>query len=141
LEGGVVHVPDVLTEPNYTLGEVQKIGGYRAGLGAPLVRGNDVVGGICVTKSVPQPFTAKQIELVTTFADQAVIAIENTRLLNELRESLEQQTATSEVLQVISSSPGELKPVFEAMLTNAMRVCDAKFGIMQRYDGDAWSIA
>ena len=94
------------------------------------MRGNNVVGTIFVTKTVPQPFTTKQIELVTTFADQAVIAIENTRLLNELRETLAQQTATTDVLKVISSSPGELEPVFKAMLENAVHICEAKFGQM-----------
>jgi signal transduction histidine kinase len=137
LEGGVVHVPDVLTEPNYTLGEVQKIAGYRAALGAPLLRGNDVVGVICVSKSVPQPFTAKQIELVTTFADQAVIAIENTRLLNELRESLQQQTATADVLKVISRSAFDLQRVLETLLETAARLCGAPHGQIFRYDGES----
>src|SRR6266478_5252979 len=144
LEGGVVHVPDVLADPDYTWSGAQEIAGYRAALGAPLVRKGDVVGVIFVAKTAPQPFTAKQIELVTTFADQAVIAIENTRLLNELRqrtddlsESLEQQTAASQVLQVISNSTGELEPVFQAILASATRTCDAKFGLLYRIENGA----
>src|SRR5215831_10373146 len=130
LEAKVVQVPDVLADPEYTWSEAQKLGGYRAALGVPLLRKGHVVGVIFVAKTVPQPFTAKQIELVTTFADQAVIAIENTRLLNDLSESLEQQTAASQVLQVISSSSGELEPVFQAILASATRTCDAKFGLL-----------
>jgi GAF domain-containing protein/DNA-binding response OmpR family regulator len=136
LEAKVVHVPDVLADPEYTWSDAQRIGGYRAALGAPLLRKGNVVGVIFVAKTVPQPFTAKQIDLVTTFADQAVIAIENTRLLNELRESLQQQTATSEVLRVIYSSPGELGPIFSAMLENATRICEANFGVLFRFNND-----
>ena len=141
LEGRVVHVTDVLADPEYTWGGAQKIGGYRAALGVPLWRKGEVVGVIFVARTAPQPYTAKQIELVTTFGDQAVIAIENTRLLNELRESLQQQTATSKVLQVINSSPGELGPVFGAMLENATRICDASYGVMFIREGTGFRTA
>src|SRR5262249_39465647 len=118
LECRVVHIPDVLADPEYSYG-AQPLGGYRALLGVPLLREGSCVGVMAISKMVPEPFTAKQIELVTTFADQAVIAIENVRLFEaeqersrELSESLEQQTATSEVLRVISSSPTNVQPVF-----------------------------
>ena len=136
LERKVVHIPDVLADPDYTWHEGQKVAGNRAVLGVPLLRDGEPVGVITVARKVPQPFTDKQIELVETFANQAVIAIENTRLLNELRESLEQQTATADVLRVISSSPGELELVFQAMLENATRICEAKFGNLFRFDGE-----
>src|SRR5262249_26505000 len=134
-EGKTVHVPDVLADTEYTSFEPQRVAGFRSVLGVPLLRGGSPIGVVLVMSRSAQPFTDKQIELVETFADQAVIAIENVRLFEEvqartrdLSESLEQQTATSEVLKVISSSPGELEPVFNAMLANATRICDAAFG-------------
>ena len=142
LESRVVHIPDVLADPEYDYG-AQKLGGYRAVLGVPLLREGSCVGVMAISKMVPQPFTTKQIELAATFADQAVIAIENTRLLNELRqrtedlsESLERQTATSEVLKVISSSPGDLQPVFDAILANATDLCGAGFASLRLSEGD-----
>ena len=104
----------------------------------PMLKEDDLIGAIGIYRQEVRPFTDKQIELVTNFAAQAVIAIENTRLLSELGELLQQQTATSEVLKVISSSPGELAPVFQAMLENAVRICEAKFGTMFRFEGDVF---
>jgi two-component system, NtrC family, sensor kinase len=138
LERRAVQIPDVLADPEYTLTETQRIGGYRTHLGVPLLRERSPIGVILLSRKTVQPFTDKQIELVETFADQAVIAIENARLLNELRESLQQQTATSEVLSVISSSPGELEPVFQTMLANATRICEAKFGTLWLCEGDSF---
>ena len=140
LDRAIVHVPDVLNDPEYSR-EFALAGGWRAVLAVPLLRDGVPVGALSVAKVEPKPFSDRQIQLLQTFADQALIAIENVRLFEaeqqrtrELSESLEQQTATSEVLKVISSSPGELTPVFETMLTNAVRVCGAKFGIMHLYD-------
>jgi GAF domain-containing protein len=135
LEGRAIHIPDVLADSEYDRHQVQKVISVRAGLAVPLMREGVPIGVLGLTRLEPRPFTDKQIDLITTFADQAVIAIENVRLFDEvqartrdLTESLEQQTATSEVLKIISSSPGELEPVFNAMLANATRICDATFG-------------
>src|SRR5262245_3860643 len=138
LEGKVVQVADVLADPNYAMAEQRSVGKYRTVLGAPLMREGTPIGVIMLTRSTVRPFTDKQVELVSTFADQAVIAIENVRLFNETKEALEQQTATSEVLKVISSSTGELEPVFNAMLANSTRICEAKFGVLQLCEGDGF---
>ena len=126
--GKTVQVADVLQDPEYVNTATQKLIGFRAVLVTPMLRDGDLIGTLGFFKLKPGLFSQKQVDLVENFAAQAVIAIENTRLLNELRESLEQQTATSEVLKVISSSPGELEPVFNAMLANATRICEAAFG-------------
>jgi two-component system, NtrC family, sensor kinase len=143
LEQKTVHLPDCLSDPEYALLEYQRAGKYRTTLGVPLQQDGAAVGVIALFRSVVKPFTDKQIELVTTFANQAVIAIQNARLFEEintrtrdLAESLEQQTATSEVLQVISSTPGDLDPVFQSLLENATRVCGANFGTMHLIEGD-----
>ena len=134
-EGRVVHVADVLADPEYTWSEAQKIGGYRAALGAPLLRDGKVVGVIFIAKTRPEPYSDKQVELVATFADQAVIAIENLRMFEEiqartadLQESLEYQTATSDVLEVISRSTSDLQPVLDTMLKAALRTLSVKVG-------------
>jgi GAF domain-containing protein len=147
LEGRTVHLPDCMADPEYVWAESQKIGGYRTMLGVPLLREGNPIGVIALTRSLVSPFTDKQIELIETFADQAVIAIENVRLFDaeqqrtrELSESLEQQTATADVLRVISSSPGELAPVFQAMLANAARICEAQFGFLHLHEDGLFRI-
>ena len=142
----VLQVPDFRADQSYIERDARIVAIVEAGgrslLAVPMLKEGKLIGVIAIYSTEVRPFTDKQIELVQNFAAQAVIAIENTRLLNELRqrtddlsEALEQQTATSEVLRVISSSPGELEPVFQAMLENATRICEAKFGMLQSVRG------
>jgi len=145
-----VQIEDIAADQAYTERDPWRVasvelGGVRTLLSVPLLKDSEVIGAISIYRDVVRPFTDKQIELVKNFAAQAVIAIENTRLLNELRqrtadltESLEQQTATSEVLKVISSSPGELEPVFNALLANAIRICEATYGILLLFEGNSF---
>ncbi len=142
----VVHIADLTAEQVYADGDPIRranadLAGARSLVAVPMLKDSELIGAISIYRQEVRPFTEKQIELVQNFSTQAVIAIENTRLLSELRESLEQQTATSKVLEVISSSPGELQRVFDAMLENATRICEAKFGTLFRFDGKAFHLA
>ncbi len=140
-----VHVPDITKEEAYRRGapifvSAVKLGGYRSLLSIPMLRDGKLIGTIAMQRREAGPFTDKQIALVQNFAAQAVIALENARLLGELRQSLEQQTATADVLRVISSSHGELEPVFRALLENAARLCNANFGVLQLYENGAFRL-
>jgi signal transduction histidine kinase len=147
LDKQIVHIADIQSQAGEfpVTSEYARRLGFRTGLYVPLIREGVAIGVIALRRTEARLFTERQVALLQTFANQAVIAIENTRLLNDLRqrtddlsEALEQQTATSEVLQVISSSPGELEPVFQTMLENATRICEAKFGVMWLCEGEGF---
>ena len=145
-ERRTIHVADLLAEPGFApmdafATSVQQLEQARTVLAVPLLRQTELLGVIAIWRREVRPFTEQQVALVRTFADQAVIAIENAKLFDEaqartrdLSEALAQQTATSQVLGVISSSPGELEPVFQAMLENAVRICEAKFGVLNLHE-------
>ena len=137
----VIHVPDLRIDQSYIrkndrIVTLVEVGGARTHLSVPMLKDGELVGSIAMYRQEVRPFTDKQIELVKNFAAQAVIAIENTRLLSELRESLQQQTATADVLKVISSSPGTLDPVFGTMLAKASELCEASYGTLWLREGD-----
>src|SRR5215813_6941098 len=148
LEGRAVQIPDVLADPEYGLTEPQRLGGYRTHLGVPLLRDGSPIGVILVSRRTVRPFESKQIELVTTFADQAVIAIENVRLFDvaqartrEVQESLEYQTAISEVLNVISRSPSDIQPVLNTIAETAQKLCHSEHVFIFRLEGGRYHLA
>jgi two-component system, NtrC family, sensor kinase len=148
LEGKAIHIRDVLADPEYRAIGYQQAIGYKTALGVPLLRQGTTIGVFFLSRDEVNPFTEKQIELVTTFADQAVIAIENTRLFEaeqqrtrELTESLEQQTATSKVLDVISRSAFDLHAVFETVAESSVRLCEADRAFIMRFDGELLRMA
>ena len=148
LDGKTIHIPDVLADPEYHATDYQQTFGVRTVLGVPLLREGTTIGVFVLSRDKVSPFTEKQIELATTFADQAVIAIENARLFEaeqqrtrELTESLEQQTATSEVLRVISSSPTDIQPVLETIGERAEKLCNAEISLVSIVDGELIRLA
>ena len=147
LTGTVAHVSDIATDPEYVPGSLVQAG-FHSVLSVPMLRDGNPIGAITITHSEVRPFSDTQIALLQTFADQAVIAIENTRLFQELEarnreltEALEQQTATSEILRVISSSPTDLQPVFDAIARSAVRLCGARIGGVLQFDGELLHVA
>ena len=135
LTAKIVHIPDILADPEYTSPATASArGGYRTMLGVPLLREGSPIGVMAMMRSAVRPFSDRQIELMATFADQAVIAIENVRLFNETKEALERQTATGEILCSISGSITDARPVFEAIVRNLLRLFGTRFAIVVSTD-------
>ena len=132
----MIHIPDVLADPDFTWNEGQRLGGFRTVLGVPMLREDVAVGVLALTRSAVRPFSDEQIALVENFAAQAVIAIENARLLNELKRSVEQQTVTANVLEVISRSAFDLHAVFKTVAESSVRLCGADRAFIFRFDGE-----
>jgi GAF domain-containing protein len=148
LTRSIVTIPDVMEDPEHGMPDTAVAGGFRSILSVPLIREGTPIGAIAVGRPEPGPFPDEQVALLQTFADQAVIAIENVRLFTEvearkrdLTEALEHQTATSEILRVISSSPNDVQPVFEIIGERATRLCDAQIGLVSRVEGDQIHLA
>jgi len=135
-ERAIIHIPDVLADPEYRIQGAAIAGGFRALMGVPMLRDGRAIGAITVGRAAPGRFSDTQIQLLGTFAEQALIAIENVRLFTETTEALEQQTATGEVLRVISSSPTDIRPVFQSIIESAVRLCDGLMGAVFQYDGE-----
>jgi PAS domain S-box-containing protein len=147
LDAAVSHIPDIDQDPEYTMGPVARVVRFRSIVAVPMIRDGRPIGAIAVGRRQPGRFPDRQVDLLKTFADQAVIAVENVRLFTELEarnrdltESLEQQTATGEILGVISSSPTDVRPVFDAIVESAVRLCEAFAGALLPFDGDALQI-
>jgi len=138
----VKQIADVETDDDWiSLREHARRQGWRANLGVPMLHDGQPIGAITVTRREPGAFSAHEVDLLKTFADQAVIAIENVRLFNETKEALEQQTATAEILRVISQSPTDVQPVFDAIVRSASRLCGGEYAIVTRYDGQLLHLA
>ena len=136
----VVHFEDVMTDAQYQYKDTARIGRWRGTLGVPMFRETQVIGAIMVARTTPGRFSATQVALLQTFAYQAVIAIENVRLFTNTKEALEQQTATADILRVISSSPTDVQPVFDTIVRTGARLCEADYGFLARYDGTSMAI-